>query len=276
MNGGTPQSEERLMQLLADRATEGLDARAADELGELLLHHPQYDASHLEPVAAAIDLAMAPLLREPLPDSLHERIVADAKHYFANEPGRRFARTQESVLEPTAPRIDWAKRDRHRGIRRAGWCLAAASLGLAIAGWWQVLSIDGSDNSSFSRQYADFVRNTDDAVKATWNGKEPGYETVSGDVIWSDANQSGFMRLVGLPPNNPETAQYQLWIVDPNRDSHPVDGGVFDVPVAGEVIIPIDAKLSVDQPKVFAITLEKPGGVVVSGGPLLVVGAVAG
>ena len=41
---------------------------------------------------------------------------------------------------------------------------------------------------------------------------------------------------------------------------------MFDVTpnARGEVIIPIEAKLAVAKPKLFAITVEKPGGVVVS------------
>ena len=43
-----------------------------------------------------------------------------------------------------------------------------------------------------------------------------------------------------------------------------VDGGVFDVPACGSVVLPIKAKLEVKQPTLFAVTVEKPGGVVVS------------
>ena len=58
----------------------------------------------------------------------------------------------------------------------------------------------------------------------------------------------------------------------PDRDARPVDGGVFDVPAgAAEVIVTIDAKLAIARPTAFAVTLEKPGGVVVSDGPLLIV-----
>ena len=84
------------------------------------------------------------------------------------------------------------------------------------------------------------------------------------------------MRLVGMPVNDPKVRQYQLWIVDPDRDARPVDGGVFDVTDAGEVIIPIDAKLAVSDPAAFAITVEKPGGVVKSAGPLQVVAPAQG
>jgi len=100
--------------------------------------------------------------------------------------------------------------------------------------------------------------------------RRPGMESI-------DEQQAGYMRLSGLVANEPGTAQYQLWIVDPDRDARPVDGGVFDVPADDEeVIIPIDSKLRINGPAAFAITLEKPGGVVVSAGPLLVVAPVAG
>jgi hypothetical protein len=51
---------------------------------------------------------------------------------------------------------------------------------------------------------------------------------------------------------------------------------VFDVASSGEVIVPFESRLSVRGPAAFAITAEKPGGVVVSGGPLLMVAAKPG
>ena len=89
---------------------------------------------------------------------------------------------------------------------------------------------------------------------------------VIGDLVWDDRQQEGYMRFKGLAPNDPDVYQYQLWIFDATRDErHPVDGGVFDVPSGSdEVIVPIRAKLPVGEPVLFAITVEKPGGVVVS------------
>jgi hypothetical protein len=49
-----------------------------------------------------------------------------------------------------------------------------------------------------------------------------------------------------------------------------VDGGVFDIaaaqkdPATGDYIVPIDAKLKVFDPGAFAVTAERPGGVVVT------------
>jgi anti-sigma-K factor RskA len=73
------------------------------------------------------------------------------------------------------------------------------------------------------------------------------------------------MRFGGVAPNDPTEQQYQLWIFDATRpEATPVDGGVFDIGESGEVIVPINAKLPVREAAAFAITVEQPGGVVVS------------
>jgi anti-sigma-K factor RskA len=97
--------------------------------------------------------------------------------------------------------------------------------------------------------------------------KDPAAAGVTGDVVWDPATQRGFLHFAGLAPNDPSVHQYQIWIFDAGRDKrYPVDGGVFDVPAnASEVVIPIRASLMVRKPAAFAVTLEKPGGVVVSG-----------
>jgi hypothetical protein len=62
-------------------------------------------------------------------------------------------------------------------------------------------------------------------------------------------------------------AQYQLWIFDAERnEAYPVDGGVFDVldGATDDVVVRIDPRLPVRRATAFAITVEQPGGVVVS------------
>lgn len=88
----------------------------------------------------------------------------------------------------------------------------------------------------------------------------------SGDVVWSTRAQRGVMRLIGLKSNDVKRWQYQLWIFDKTRDQrYPVDGGVFDVPAgATEVFVPINARVPVGSAVMFAVTVEAPGGVVVS------------
>ncbi|MEM8781735.1 MAG: anti-sigma factor [Planctomycetota bacterium] len=106
-------------------------------------------------------------------------------------------------------------------------------------------------------------------------GIAPGYEGVTGELIWDEDAQRGEMRFVGLPPNDPKAGQYQLWIVDPARGSFPVDGGVFDVNLNadGVAVVEFEPRLPIENATLFAVTYEPPGGVVVSDGPLLVTAA---
>ena len=117
-----------------------------------------------------------------------------------------------------------------------------------------------------SEARAQLLATASDITTLAWTATEdPAAKGASGDVVWSESQQRGFMRFVGLAVNDPKQLQYQLWIFDKHRDqAFPVDGGVFDITPAGEVIVPISAKLPVGEPVLFAVTVEKPGGVVVS------------
>ena len=95
-----------------------------------------------------------------------------------------------------------------------------------------------------------------------------------GELVWDSATQAGVMRFTGLDANDPSREQYQLWIFDASRGEftespleieHPVDGGVFNIPEGRSVVeVPINAKIPVGEPVLFAVTVEPPGGVVVS------------
>ena len=110
------------------------------------------------------------------------------------------------------------------------------------------------------------LRSTAGLIKADWapgNVKE--LKEIAGDVVWSDEKQKGYMRFRGLPANDKTKETYQLWIFDKVQDkATPIDGGTFDVDASGEIVIPIDAKLRAVEPGMFAVTVERPGGVVVS------------
>jgi hypothetical protein len=104
-------------------------------------------------------------------------------------------------------------------------------------------------------------------TRVAWSStKDPAAKGASGDVVWNAAEQRGYMLFRGLAKNDPSAWQYQLWIFDKARDDkYPVDGGVFDVDAStGDVVVPIRAKLPVAEAALFAVTVEKPGGVVVS------------
>ena len=110
------------------------------------------------------------------------------------------------------------------------------------------------------------VEAADDTIEWSFVAKpDPAVgEGASGTVSWSSTLQSGVLQLRGVAVNDPTQSQYQLWIVDKTREGESVDGGVFDVTSEGEVEVAIDAKLLVGEPTAFVITVERPGGVVVS------------
>jgi hypothetical protein len=112
-----------------------------------------------------------------------------------------------------------------------------------------------------------FLSSHPHVVQRSWRaGGDATGAQVTGDVVWDEASQTGYMRFVNLRHNEPNAEQYQLWIFDAERDQRfPVDGGVFDVTSRdGEQIVRIQAKLRVHVPLLFAVTVEHPGGVVVS------------
>ena len=83
---------------------------------------------------------------------------------------------------------------------------------------------------------------------------------VRGDVVWSDDLQEGYIRFVGLKPNDPEVEQYQIWVIDERGLEQKVSGGVFNASAQGEIIVPITPGIDVGRVALFAITVENPGG----------------
>jgi anti-sigma-K factor RskA len=86
---------------------------------------------------------------------------------------------------------------------------------------------------------------------------------VSGDVVWNDELEQGYLRFVGLKPNDPNVEQYQIWVIDERGMEQKVSGGVFNANVDGEIVVPITPSLDVRKVALFAVTVEKPGGTVV-------------
>jgi anti-sigma-K factor RskA len=108
------------------------------------------------------------------------------------------------------------------------------------------------------------IASAPDVIQTNWTSAKDD-KRVLGDVVWSNAQQKGYIRLRGMPALNAGKETYQLWIVDDERDEKtPVSAGLFSVSGTGEIIVPINAQLRIIKPKQFAITKEKAGGVVVS------------
>lgn len=246
---------ERLMDLLADQAVQSLSAEEAGELQELLAQYPEFEEEQFEQAAAAIQLTEA-MEYQPLPHHLRNKVVADAQEFFS----------LTSRPMPATNVVPFAPRQRNVW-QWAGWYAAAACLLLAlIAGWPRLKELRQPRPLTSAALRAKLSHEAKDALHIAWaTTKYPGLENVQGDVVWSSEIQQGYMRFVNLAANDPNQSVYQLWIFDTNQDEkYPVDGGVFNVSQSGEVVVPIHAKLNIAKPTLFAVTIEKPGGVVVS------------
>ena len=251
--------DEELQQLLTDHVSQGLSADEHALLQERVADHPGLSDNELEQAAVVAALAFRKRdeREHQMPHALRSRLLDAAPKPNSGEVVYLKPRESAEQAKPAPAPARW--------FGATGWA-AAAVLALALV----VIRPDVSNEPSRSELLAE-----SDVVQWDWrteNDATNGYEAVSGDVVWSDSAQAGYMRFSGLPVNNPAEAQYQLWIIDPARDDVPVDGGVFDAQ-GGELVIPIQAKLAISDPKAFAITLEQPGGVVVSDGPLLLIAA---
>ena len=263
-------NEELVTDLLVEQVTSGLSDHDAQRLAELLdsEHDENLEGMELAAATATVAFQRRDTEAEPMPDRVRSALVAEGmKRLPRSHPDvivldqHRRGKTSErqAAAEQPAPVRAWG------GL---GWAVAA---GLALA---LVMLRPVNEPTPLSADAGRAqVQAYPDAVEWAWRPGDgvQGWEGVRGDVVWSDSAQQGYMRFVGLPVNDPGRSQYQLWIVDPDRDSRPVDGGVFDAGSSGEIIVPIQAKLPIGDPKAFAITEEQPGGVVVSDGPLVLV-----
>lgn len=151
---------------------------------------------------------------------------------------------------------------------RFDWLAAAACTTLGAAATFAILNArDDRASPPATVDPASFLRSHPSAVHWPWAGTEDRVVvgTVGGEAYFDPTTNEGLLVIEGLAPNDPTVEQYQLWIFDATRDErYPVDGGVFDVRPNEPTRVPVVAKLPVSSPKLFAVTIEKPGGAVVS------------
>ncbi len=250
---GKRRGAQRREDLLADRATTGLSEAELDELASL---SDREGGQGYELAAAAVHLAL--LSEEQAPsDLLRKRLENDARAFFA---GR-----QSVVGLGGGSSAGSVRARRWRGYATVAMAVCAAAVVLLI--WFVRDSGPASTMADIMQEREMLLSQQGDVFVWPWQaGPDATAQGASGDVVWSDGAQQGFMRIRGLAANDPDEFQYQLWIFDAGRDErYPVDGGVFDISAdAAEIVIPIAAKLRVGDPALFAVTVERPGGVVVS------------
>ena len=257
--------EEIMLDLLCKKAVYGLDEQEEKQLADLQRQAGVEDESaSFELTAAAIGMAYVGTTEE-MPARLRSRIVAEAEHHFDDVAEERSAPVNAITTESSG--TGW--------FGWLGWGLAAAaSLALAFNLFYtrppaadvvQGPAATPEKKLTPAEERQRLIESAPDLARGSWGAGNVKELTPAGDIVWSDAKQTGYMRLCGLPVNDPNKETYQLWIFDETQDDKtPIDGGTFNVGADGEVIVPINAKLAPRNTKMYAITVEKPGGVVVS------------
>ncbi|MFT5286195.1 MAG: hypothetical protein ACI8TQ_002363 [Planctomycetota bacterium] len=246
MSTSFPNWDDQTLDLAIERFTVGLDQADDATLNRLATSDDLID---FENTVASVHLAFQEV--EAPPAEFLNRLKIAGRLQVAN---RSNPSSSKPVLASVTPLG-------FRSLAIAGWLVAA---GLLLS----FILYQSIDNDDPDARRAALIASASELIRIDWTATEdPAATGAGGDVVWNPALQEGYMRFDNLPPNAPEKSQYQLWIFDQTRanwEAKPVDGGVFDIPTNGEVIIPIDAKLTIREPVLFAITIEAPGGVVVS------------
>jgi len=270
-----PMPPDEMFDLLADRAAFGLDNDEATQLDALIDRHGWVREDCLDEVAAllAVSFEEADTASEEMPADAAERIRAGVHAAIdAGDPG---VLGRIGPADPTTGDAPIAPAGGGGGVMGwLGWVAAAAAIAVAV----MVANPTETVRPQNRAQLVAWIDQHPTAVQWDW---APGLvdpdEDATGLVTFDPETQEGYMLIKGLEPNDPRFQQYQLWIWDQEREPdpanpaplaenvHPVDGGVFDVNGEGEAVIPIDAKLIVGKPYLFAITVERPGGVAKSG-----------
>ncbi len=251
----TPANQQRLLELLADQSLQGISPEEQAEL-RTLLAGSNIDPETIDRLAARIAVALTPAPREPLPAALRARILHSAKVLPQFQP------TTASSVTPL--------RNRSRSWREGfAWLVAVASLaGLLVS--LTVSSLDPKLPPVIANKP---LEQEADLVRLPWTATEDAAaKNAKGEVLWSNAAQAGQVKVTGLAKLDPTQAQYQFWIFDAAQDDrYPINGGIFSIDDATRTAtISINPEIRVVNPAMFAVTVEKPGGVVVSGRERLV------
>lgn len=276
--------KERLIELLTDQTLFGLDELECAEFNQLKRQFPELENDNsFELAAATINLNSLDTSKE-LPANLREKILADADNFFGSpEKARNVVsfptKSKETAVSSTNRKFETSAEAKQPFWQWLGWGVAfAACAALAVNLWMNNSRPPQNDVAvktpeivqtptpelTAAQKREQLIASAPDIVQTDWTAPKD-KKQILGDIVWSGEQQTGYMRFRGLPANNPSRETYQLWIVDEAQNPKtPISGGVFDVNENGEVIIPIDAPIKVRKPKSFAVTREKPGGVVVS------------
>lgn len=253
---------DRLRELLADEVLGQIDSNDASELDALRSRASAEQKAEIDQTFGELLVALMSQSDEAMPAEAKSKLIARGSRRTAADGGPETEALKAPMQIPT-PRATMGP------LGKLGWVAAAAALALAATAWWTrptpVIPTDVP--SPITR-----VATAPDTVRIELAPQGDLAESVSerSELLWNQQLQEGVLRLEGVPANDPSQIQYQLWIFDATRGEFAVDGGVFDLTgetetdEQGRLLVHFRPKLLVGDPAAFAVTQERPGGVVVT------------
>ncbi len=261
MNAPISADAQRLLDLLADRATGALGPAEAAELDSLLRRVPQLTDADGRPItpdyfeasAGAAMFALGPQ-PQPLPSQVRERLLARGRE-VAREVSREAARQSQAPSKPSGSSI-LAK------LGMLGWLAAAAAVILSV------INIYNAQPRPAYRAYRDMLASGVQSVAFAPQGRFKD-QNIRGDIVWDKTTKTGYARISNIASLDPKQQQLQLWVIDKDRPAGPqtpIDAGYFSLdsayldPVTKDYIVPITARLQVFNEQAIGLTIEHTGG----------------
>jgi anti-sigma-K factor RskA len=193
----------------------------------------------------------------------------------------------EAADDPSLVRSAEAPRSLYAWREAVAWSTAAACLLVAIVVWFtrpttdkspplvvqsespiRIPSVDRREPAamvmSVAEQRAQLLVSAPDVLLLGLVNSDSGAvaREPGGDIVWSNRQQMGYLRLHGLASNEAEQRQFQLWIIGGDASNNEfINGGMFIVDRnTGELTVPIHAADFVQKPKMFLVSVEPLGG----------------
>jgi hypothetical protein len=221
--------DEGLQDLFVERTLWGLDQDKETELS-VAVGDVDGTAYEFERTVGALCVGMLPGESEMMPDMVRDRLRAlagtDAVRSIAdagvNPLGRdSLGSTERDSIPFTAGAAAAEPATTPTGVgpmQWLGWLAAAACLTYAI---FVTTPESGPVPGGVVPALMARVEGAGDIIRANWAGisaigaeNHPLDSGVTGEVVWSDELDEGFMTIEGIEPNDPSEFQYQLWIFD--------------------------------------------------------------
>lgn len=257
----------RALDLLADRAVQGLEPNETRELGGLLRRLPWLDDTSFERSAAAIELAFDGPVDEPLPPFLRRRLEVEGSRWITEQA---FGEATDDAFEPVKERPPG-----RRGRFLASPGLAFAASLLLSLGWFVRYAntpiethciLERMDRIAQEQSRQELMTQSD-VIRLAWSSPDDGEP--HGEVVWSSVRQEGVVTVENLPPEALASTLH-LWIFEQDDDGRAIDGGTFSPEAGGEAVVAVALAGDSVEPLRFVLTIDREGALPGPTDPVLV------